>query len=46
MRQLVRLGDWTGAAASFALPAGTAGLANAVLVQQGTGGPIVAARKL
>ena len=46
VRDLVRLGDWDGAAASFHLPAAPAGLASAVLVQQGTGGPITAALKL
>ena len=46
VRELVRLGDWTGAAASFPITAGKPGLASAVLVQQGAGGPIVAARKL
>ena len=43
VRQLTRLGDWTGAAASFARPAPTQGLAEAILVQDGKGGPIVAA---
>lgn len=47
VRQLVALGDWRGAAAAYALPAPTEpGLATAVLVQQGRGGPITAARKL
>ena len=47
VRELVKLGDWTGAAASYALPAPKEnGLATAVLVQRGTGGPITAARKL
>lgn len=47
VRELVKLGDWSGRAASYALPAPhEAGLATAVLVQQGTGGPITAARKL
>jgi hypothetical protein len=44
---LVRLGDWSGRPVSFALPsAPEPGLASAVLVQQGPGGPIVAARRL
>jgi hypothetical protein len=47
VRELVKLGDWTGPATSFALPsAHEAGLATAVLVQRGSGGPIVSARKL
>ncbi len=46
VRDLVPLGHWTGAATSFALPAAPAGLASAVLVQRGTGGPITAAIKL
>ena len=47
VRELVKLGDWRGPAASFPLPAvREAGLATAVLVQRGSGGPIIAARKL
>lgn len=47
VRELVKLGDWTGPSASFALPsARETGLATAVLVQRGSGGPIVSARKL
>lgn len=47
VRELVDLGRWTGSATSFALPrAHEAGLASAVLVQRGTGGPIVSVRKL
>lgn len=47
VRQLVRLGEWRGAAADYVLPAPTEPrLATAVLVQQGQGGPITAARKL
>ena len=47
VRELVELGRWTGAATRFALPAAhEAGLASAVLVQRGPGGPIVASRKL
>ena len=47
VRELVRLGDWRGAATSFALPgASETGLAAAALVQRGPGGPIIAARKL
>jgi len=47
VRELVKLGDWTGAAASFALPRPREdGLVAAVLVQRGGGGPIISARKL
>ncbi len=46
VRQLTPLGQWQGTAQSFTLPAASAGLATAVLVQQGKGGPIVAARKI
>ena len=47
VRELVALGEWNGAAASFGLPAAReAGLASAVLVQAGKGGPIIAARKI
>ncbi len=43
VRQLVKLGPWTGHAVDYALPKGDAGLKTAVLVQAGTGGPIVGA---
>ncbi len=47
VRQLVKLGQWTGGEATFPLPrTGVAGLKSAVLVQQGVGGPIIASRKL
>jgi len=46
VRQLVSLGTWTGKAASYALPATPNGLKRAVLVQAGTGGTIVAARRI
>lgn len=42
VRQLVKLGTWTGAAAKLPVPAAPAGLSTAVLVQS-TGGPILAA---
>ncbi len=42
VRQLVKLGHWTGAAATLPLPAATAGLQTAVLVQK-PGGAILAA---
>ena len=44
VKQLVKLGKWTGKSASFALPAASEkGLATATFVQAGTGGPIIAA---
>ena len=47
VRDLVRLGDWTGQARSFVLPnAREVGLATAVFVQRGSGGPVMSARKL
>lgn len=47
VRELVKLGTWSGSAASFVIPAsGEAGLASAVLVQRGAGGPITAALKI
>ncbi|MBA3666709.1 MAG: DUF1223 domain-containing protein [Sphingomonas sp.] len=47
VRRLTRLGAWTGARASFALalPENPA-YRTAILIQQGVGGPIIAARKL
>ena len=42
---LAKLGDWSGKPARFALPAARPAMKRAVLVQAGTGGPIVAARK-
>lgn len=47
VRHLARLGTWTGAAQRLATPAPTdPALRAAVLVQSGTGGPIIAARRL
>lgn len=46
VRQLVRLGQWTGAPLRFAVPGGPASLSSAILLQQGTGGAIIAARRL
>ncbi|VVT21868.1 conserved exported hypothetical protein [Sphingomonas sp. EC-HK361] len=46
VRQLIALGPWTGTPARYALPAAPRGLATAVLLQAGKGGPIVAARRL
>jgi hypothetical protein len=44
VRELVRLGSWTGEAAGFDVPQpGQDGLSTAVLVQAGAGGPILAA---
>ena len=46
VKQLVKLGVWNGAPADFALPATTqAGLRDAVLIQAGPGGAIVAAAR-
>ncbi|WP_445192380.1 DUF1223 domain-containing protein [Sphingomonas sp. Tas61C01] len=47
VRELVKLGDWSGSTASYRLPAPSeGGLASAILVQQGSGGPITAARRI
>lgn len=46
VRTLVPLGEWRGAEAQFALPPAPPGLRTAFLIQQGTGGPLIAARKL
>jgi len=47
VRQLVRIGEWQGKQASFALPAANqSGLKTAILVQHGKGGPILAARNI
>jgi hypothetical protein len=47
VRELVKIGDWTGPSASYSLPrANERGLSSAILVQRGAGGPIIAARKL
>ncbi|HEV7385388.1 MAG TPA: DUF1223 domain-containing protein [Phenylobacterium sp.] len=45
VRELTRLGDWNGGPKSYALPAAPAGLKTAILVQAGSGGPILAAAK-
>jgi hypothetical protein len=46
VRELVKIGSWRGGKASFTLPAATLpGLVTAALVQQGPGGPIVAAAR-
>ncbi|MEZ0213918.1 MAG: DUF1223 domain-containing protein [Xanthobacteraceae bacterium] len=43
VRNLVRLGDWSGRAATFKMLAAPEGLKTAVLVQESQGGPILAA---
>ena len=46
VRELVKLGDWSGQPESFRLPGpGRAGLREAVLVQDGPGGVILAAAR-
>ena len=46
VREFIRIGQWTGGNARFALPAATRpGLATAVLVQAGPGGAIIAAAR-
>ncbi|HLZ75084.1 DUF1223 domain-containing protein [Phenylobacterium sp.] len=49
VKELTRLGDWSGGAKSFAVPAAApglpGGLKTAILVQAGPGGPILAAAK-
>ncbi len=47
VRELVRLGEWSGRTSDFQIPApGDAILSAAVLLQSGAGGPIIAARRL
>ena len=46
VRQMVKLGDWRGASAAFALPAAARGLNSALLLQNGNGGAIIAARRI
>ena len=45
VRELTRLGHWSGSASTFKVPAAPAGLATAVLVQVPQGGPILAAAR-
>ena len=45
VRELTRLGEWTGGAKSYAVPTGPANLKTAILVQAGSGGPILAAAR-
>ena len=47
VRELVKLGDWSGARRDYVLPkAGPENLKSAILVQQGRGGAIIAAARL
>lgn len=46
VRALTSLGPWQGRAVRYPVPPAPAGLKSAVLVQQGTGGPILAARRI
>jgi hypothetical protein len=46
VKQMTAIGAWTGSSITVALPSGRPGLARAILVQSGTGGPIIAARKI
>ena len=46
VRQLVALGNWNGPLARFNLPATRAGLRTAFILQAGTGGPVIASRRL
>ena len=45
VRELTRLGAWTGGPKTYAVPTGRPGLKTAVLLQAGSGGPILAAAK-
>jgi len=46
VRAIEKLGFWTGTEHSYQLPQARPGLARAILVQAGIGGPVIAARKL
>ena len=46
VKQLTPLGNWTGSAVKFALPAERSSTARVLLVQSGAGGRIITARKL
>lgn len=46
VRSLDALGGWRGKAVSFAVPAGNPTYRSAILVQQGKGGPIIAAARI
>lgn len=45
VKQLAKIGDWDGRAATFPVPSAPNGLVEAVLVQAGTGGPIIGAAR-
>jgi hypothetical protein len=45
VKELTRLGQWSGGEKAFAVPSAPGGLATAILVQAGPGGPILAAAK-
>ena len=45
VKELTRLGAWSGGEKTYAIPAGPAGLSTAILIQAGPGGPILAAAK-
>jgi hypothetical protein len=45
VKELTRLGAWSGGEKTYAIPAGPAGLSTAILIQAGAGGPILAAAK-
>jgi hypothetical protein len=46
VKALVRLGSWSGAAEAYRLPTPAPGLKSALLIQDGPGGPILAAARL
>lgn len=46
VRQLIALGKWNGAPARFDLPPSPAGLRSALILQAGTGGPVIASRRI
>lgn len=46
VREFIRIGKWSGGSAHFALPTATRpGLATAIVVQSGLGGPVIAAAR-
>ena len=45
VRDLTAIGTWNGTAKRFTMPAGAPGLATALILQAGRGGPIIAARR-
>jgi hypothetical protein len=46
VRRLTPIGAWTGPSARYSLPVSASGLKRAVLVQDGKGGPIIAAERI